>query len=584
MDFFKRFLASCLGSVVGLGFLFFIILFGILGISSSSSISNIENTKIEENSVLELNLNIPIRDRGPKTNVLELSLEISPKAVGLNQILGAISKANKDDKIKGISLSSDFINAGWAQTQEIRNALKDFKESGKFIYAYSNYFSQKGYYLASIADSIFMNPLGMIDFKGLSTEILYYDKFQKKYGVKYEVIRKGEYKSAVEPYLQDKMSEENRSQIKNLLFTVWETISTEISQSRNLNLEELNFIADNLLVTTSKEALKNKFIDKIVHEDNYKKSIKNLLGILDSDDLNLIDFKRLNSKIKDYDLKIKDKIAIIYAQGTILYVEGSETIIGEELFRETIDELGENENVKAVVLRIDSPGGDPLTSDILWNSIEKLKKNKPIVVSMGNVAASGGYYIACNANKILANPMTITGSIGVWGTLPNLEGISSDIGINAEQVNTHKNSMGYSLFEPLQSGYKNAMERTIDEVYNLFKLRVSEGRTISYEEVEKYARGYVWSGKEAKKIGLIDEIGGLQDAIYEASKLAEIENFNVVEYPIVEEDFESIFSEILPSIQFFNDFKKIKDITSSNSRIKSFENIKTLVPYKITIN
>ena len=584
MDFFKRFLASCLGSVVGLGFLFFIILFGILGISSSSSISNIEKTKIEENSVLELNLNIPIRDRGPKTNVLELSLEISPKAVGLNQILGAISKANKDDKIKGISLSSDFINAGWAQTQEIRNALKDFKESGKFIYAYSNYFSQKGYYLASIADSIFMNPLGMIDFKGLSTEILYYDKFQKKYGVKYEVIRKGEYKSAVEPYLQDKMSDENRSQIKNLLFTVWETISTEISQSRNLNLEELNFIADNLLVTTSKEALKNKFIDKIVHEDNYKKSIKNLLGILDSDDLNLIDFKRLNSKIKDYDLKIKDKIAIIYAQGTILYVEGSETIIGEELFRETIDELGGNENIKAVVLRIDSPGGDPLTSDILWNSIEKLKKNKPIVVSMGNVAASGGYYIACNANKILANPMTITGSIGVWGTLPNLEGISSDIGINAEQVNTHKNSMGYSLFEPLQSGYKNAMERTIDEVYNLFKLRVSKGRTISYEEVEKYARGYVWSGKEAKKIGLIDEIGGLQDAIYEASKLAEVENFNVVEYPIVEEDFESIFSEILPSIQFFNDFKKIKDITSPNSRIKSFENIKTLVPYKITIN
>jgi len=584
MDFFKRFLASCLGSVVGLGFLFFIILFGILGISSSSSISNIEKTKIEENSVLELNLNIPIRDRGPKTNVLELSLEISPKAVGLNQILGAISKANKDDKIKGISLSSDFINAGWAQTQEIRNALKDFKESGKFIYAYSNYFSQKGYYLASIADSIFMNPLGMIDFKGLSTEILYYDKFQKKYGVKYEVIRKGEYKSAVEPYLQDKMSDENRSQIKNLLFTVWETISTEISQSRNLNLEELNFIADNLLVTTSKEALKNKFIDKIVHEDNYKKSIKNLLGILDSDDLNLIDFKRLNSKIKDYDLKIKDKIAIIYAQGTILYVEGSETIIGEELFRETIDELGGNENIKAVVLRIDSPGGDPLTSDILWNSIEKLKKNKPIVVSMGNVAASGGYYIACNANKILANPMTITGSIGVWGTLPNLEGISSDIGINAEQVNTHKNSMGYSLFEPLQSGYKNAMERTIDEVYNLFKLRVSEGRTISYEEVEKYARGYVWSGKEAKKIGLIDEIGGLQDAIYEASKLAEVENFNVVEYPIVEEDFESIFSEILPSIEFFNDFKKIKDITSPNSRIKSFENIKTLVPYKITIN
>jgi len=324
-------------------------------------------------------------------------------------------------------------------------------------------------------------------------------------------------------------------------------------------------------------------IYKIVHEDDYKKSIKNVLGILDSNDLNLVDFKTLNSKIKDYDLKVKDRIAIIYAQGTILYVEGNETIIGEELFRETIDELRENENIKAVVLRIDSPGGDPLTSDILWNSIEKLKNNKPVVVSMGNVAASGGYYIACNANKILANPMTITGSIGVWGALPNLEGISSDIGINAEQVNTHKNSMGYSLFEPLQSGYKNAMERTIDEVYKLFKLRVSEGRAISYDEVENYARGHVWSGKEAKKIGLIDEIGGLQDAIYEASKLAEIENFNIVEYPIVEEDFESIFSEILPSIQFFNDLKKIKDITDPSSRSKSFENIKTLLPFKVKI-
>ena len=581
MDFFKRFLASCLGAVVGLGFLFFIILFGLIGISSSSSISNIEKTKIEENSILELDLNIPIRDRGPKTNVLELSLEISPRAVGLNQILGSIIKAKKDDKIKGISLSSDFINAGWAQTQEIRNALKDFKDSGKFIYAYSNYFTQKGYYLASIADSIYMNPLGMIDFKGLSTEILYYDKFQKKYGIKYEVIRKGEYKSAVEPYLQDKMSDENRTQIKNLLFTIWETISSEISESRSLNLKELNLIAENLLVTTSKEALDNKFIDKIIHEDDYRES---LLEILDSDDLNLIDFKTMNSKIKDYDLKIKDKIAIIYAQGTILYVEGNETIIGEELFRETIDKLDENENVKAVVLRIDSPGGDPLTSDILWNSIEKLKQNKPVVVSMGNIAASGGYYIACNANKILANPMTITGSIGVWGTLPNLEGISSDIGINAEQVNTHKNSMGYSVFEPIQSGYKNAMERIIDEVYTLFKMRVSKGRSISYNEVEKYARGYVWSGREAKEVGLIDEIGGLQDAIYEASRLAEIENYNIVEYPIIEEDFESIFSEILPSIQFFNDLKNIKDITAPNYRSKSFENIKTLIPYKLNIN
>ncbi len=583
MDFFKRFLASCLGSVVGIGFLLFLILFGIIGISSSSSISNIEKSKIEENSVLDLNLDVAIRDRGPKTSVLELSLEISPKAVGLNQILGSIIKAKKDNKIKGISLNSDFINAGWVQTQEIRDALKDFKDSGKFVYAYSNFFSQKGYYLASIADSIFMSPLGIIEFKGLSSEILYYDKFQKKYGLKYEVIRKGEYKSAVEPYLQDKMSDENKSQIEEILFTVWETIASEISESRNLSVEELNFIADNLLATTSKEALEKNFIDKIVHEDDYKKSIKNVLGILDPKELNLVDFKKLNSKLRDYDIKVKDKIAIIYAQGTILYEKGNETTIGEELFKKTIEELGENENIKAVVLRINSPGGDALTSEILWNSIEKLKKNKPIVVSMGNVAASGGYYIACNADKILANPMTITGSIGVWAMIPNLEGISSNIGINAEQVNTHKNSMGYSLFEPLQSGYKNAMERAIDQVYNLFKSRVSEGRTISLEEVENYAKGHVWTGKEAKEIGLIDQIGGLQDAIYEASQLAKIENFNIVEYPIVEEDFESILTEIFPSIKLLDNYKKIKDITNQTSRLKSFENLQTLIPYKVNI-
>ncbi|MEE3034698.1 MAG: signal peptide peptidase SppA [Bacteroidota bacterium] len=583
MDFFKRFLASCLGSVVGIGFLLFLILFGIIGISSSSSISNIEKSKIEENSVLDLNLDVAIRDRGPKTSVLELSLEISPKAVGLNQILGSIIKAKKDNKIKGISLNSDFINAGWVQTQEIRDALKDFKDSGKFVYAYSNFFSQKGYYLASIADSIFMSPLGIIEFKGLSSEILYYDKFQKKYGLKYEVIRKGEYKSAVEPYLQDKMSDENKAQIEEILFTVWETIASEISESRNLSIEELNFIADNLLATTSKEALEKNFIDKIVHEDDYKKSIKNVLGILDPKELNLVDFKKLNSKLRDYDIKVKDKIAIIYAQGTILYEKGNETTIGEELFKKTIEELGENENIKAVVLRINSPGGDALTSEILWNSIEKLKKNKPIVVSMGNVAASGGYYIACNADKILANPMTITGSIGVWAMIPNLEGISSNIGINAEQVNTHKNSMGYSLFEPLQSGYKNAMERAIDQVYNLFKSRVSEGRTISLEEVENYAKGHVWTGKEAKEIGLIDQIGGLQDAIYEASQLAKIENFNIVEYPIVEEDFESILTEIFPSIKLLDNYKKIKDITNQTSRLKSFENLQTLIPYKVNI-
>ncbi len=583
MDFFKRFLASCLGSVVGIGFLLFLILFGIIGISSSSSISNIEKSKIEENSVLDLNLDVAIRDRGPKTSVLELSLEISPKAVGLNQILGSIIKAKKDNKIKGISLNSDFINAGWVQTQEIRDALKDFKDSGKFVYAYSNFFSQKGYYLASIADSIFMSPLGIIEFKGLSSEILYYDKFQKKYGLKYEVIRKGEYKSAVEPYLQDKMSDENKAQIEEILFTVWETIASEISESRNLSIEELNFIADNLLATTSKEALEKNFIDKIVHEDDYKKSIKNVLGILDPKELNLVDFKKLNSKLRDYDIKVKDKIAIIYAQGTILYEKGNETTIGEELFKKTIEELGENENIKAVVLRINSPGGDALTSEILWNSIEKLKKNKPIVVSMGNVAASGGYYIACNADKILANPMTITGSIGVWAMIPNLEGISSNIGINAEQVNTHKNAMGYSLFEPLQSGYKNAMERAIDQVYNLFKSRVSEGRTISLEEVENYAKGHVWTGKEAKEIGLIDQIGGLQDAIYEASQLAKIENFNIVEYPIVEEDFESILTEIFPSIKLLDNYKKIKDITNQTSRLKSFENLQTLIPYKVNI-
>ena len=548
MNFLKSFFASILGTLTALGLFFVIILLFVSGIAS---IINAPSglTSVKQNSVLDLNLNYPIVDRAPNFDEFQRFLGLEDEVLGLPDILSAIDKAKDNSSIKGIRLRTDFISAGWAQTRSIRNALNRFKESGKFIYAYGDLYTQKGYYLASVSDSIFLNPVGILEFKGLASEVLYYKDFQEEYGVKIEVIRHGKYKSAVEPYLENQMSADNRYQIKTLLNDIWETVREEIGEARNLKSKTIDDIINNQRLVVPEDGVNETLIDALVYEDDFDERIKTALEISSSQKTNLASIRQLNNASSTYNTDIKDRIAVVFARGPIMYGEGTENMIAQGVFVETLQELADDDWIKAVVLRVESPGGNALTSDLLWRAIENLKSKKPVFVSMGNVAASGGYYIAAGADQIYADPLSITGSIGVFASLPNIHGMTKKLGINAQTVETHQNALGYSFFQPLSETFKQRTIKSIENTYNTFKQRVIDGRGLTSAEVESIAQGRVWSGKQALNVGLVDHLGGLQDAIMAAAKAANIENYNIVNYPKFEEDLESVLSGALPSIE-----------------------------------
>jgi protease-4 len=404
---------------------------------------------------------------------------------------------------------------------------------------------QRDYYLASVADSIFMNPVGVLDFKGLSTEVLYFKELQEKSGVKLEVIRHGKYKSAVEPYLENNMSEANRTQLTELLQSLWNSMVTDMSRSRSISEENLNVIADTLGGRMPKYAKKSGLIDDIIFYDEYEAKLTNALNIVDDSEINysmLDDYVKYSNKKT---LKSGDgKIAIVFAQGEIFYGEGGPNIIGQGIINEALIKAREDEKVKAIVLRVNSPGGSALTSDIIWREVELTKRIKPVVVSMGNVAASGGYYIAAGADKIFAEPTTITGSIGVFGMVPNMNELADNIGINAEQVGTNKNAVEYSLFEPIQESFKNQVQESIEDTYQTFLQRVSEGRNMTMAQVDSVAQGRVWSGTEALEIGLVDELGNLDDAIAAAAKMVSLESYGIKKYPKYKSGFERFMEDL----------------------------------------
>lgn len=583
MNFFKSFLASLLGTFIALGLISILFFTGIAAIATSINFKTVDSAFISENSVLNIDLNTSVRDRSPAFNPFGFFTENANGIIGLDAIIGSINKAKKDEKIKGIRLNSGLISSGWAQAREIRNCLNEFKKSGKFIYAYADFMSQKGYYVSSVADSIFMNPVGSIELKGLSSEVLYFEDFQNQYGLKMEVIRHGKYKSAVEPFLQDKMSDENRAQIKGLLDAVWTTISDEIVESRAISKKALEKMVEELTVTDAKEAITNGIIDALVYEDDFEKSIKVALEIDKDDSINSVEFYELNTQMKTFDSDVKDQIAVIYANGPILYTSGTEEVIGKKALNQAFQEVETNKNIKGAVLRIDSPGGDAMTSEIILNAMRKLKGKKPLVVSLGNIAASGGYYIACLGDKIYASPMTITGSIGVLAAFPNMRGLAERIGINAEQVNSHKNAMGYSLFEPLNDGFKNSTKSAIEKVYTTFKSRVSEGRSLNMEKVEDLSKGRIWSGKDAVENGLVDAIGGLEDAIQATAEMAAIENYNIDSYPKYENEFEYIFLDALSFIRLKIFNHPIEKFASELIKLSEMEGIQAIIPFSINI-
>lgn len=588
MNFTRSFFASVLGTLTAFGLLFVILL---LIISATASIFNASTgvRTLSDNSILNLDLNLPIVERPPVFDEIQSLLGLEEEVLGLPNILSAIKIAAENPKIQGIRLRSDFISSGWAQTHSIRKALKDFKSKDKFIYAYGDVFTQKGYFLASVADSIFLNPVGALEFKGLASEVLYYKDFQDKYGFKMEVVRHGKYKSAVEPFLENEMSAENKFQIHTLLSDIWSTLREEISISRDLLPETLDAIVSSNKIAISQDAVSSKLIDGLAYEDVFDEKIKTRLGLDIDEKLKKVSINSVNSTKESYDASIKDRIAVVFAKGPILYGEGSESIIAQGIFVKTLEELSKDDWIKAVVLRVDSPGGSALTSELIWRTIEKLKKSKPVIVSMGNVAASGGYYIAAGADHIFADPLSITGSIGVFATLPNVKGFLDDIGIQAQSVETHPNALGYSPFQTLNKSYEQQMISGIENIYDIFKERVIQGRELSPEAVENLAQGRVWSGKQALKLGLIDDLGDLQDAITLAANDLDIEDYNVIEYPKFEDNLENMLKGITPSLEVRNPLKNLMPeqmmlILESNQSRGPLPYIQTLLPFELRIH
>ncbi len=541
MTFLRELLAVILGVFISFFIMFFV--FVAIGSFISSSFMEEDKVIVKDNSVLVLNFDEQIRDYAPVSDdPFEQLLGLQDEVMGLNSIINAIDNAKYDEKISGISIESVFLRAGIAQVQEIRDKLYEFKESGKFITAYSDLYDQKNYYLSSVADSIYLNPVGFLDFKGLSGEILFFKDFQDKYGVKMEVVRHGKYKSAVEPFLENQMSEENREQTVAFLNSIWSEMLDDIGENRKLSTEQLNAIADDLLARTPERAQETGLVSGHMYLDQYRTVLKGLVKIGEEDKLNLVSIKSYIESGKGRIVSTaKDRIAVIYAQGEIIYGEGDERFVGQDLMIKSLKKAREDKDVKVIVLRVNSPGGSALASDIIWREIEVTKKVKPVVVSMGSYAASGGYYFSCNADRIVAEPTTITGSIGVFGIMPNISQFSDRIGINAEQIGTNRQSVGYSMFEPMNEDFYKVRQEGVERVYNVFVSKVAAGRNMTFEQADSVAQGRVWTGKQALEIGLVDELGSLEDAIRVAADMVELTEYRIRNYPDYEKEFKDLF-------------------------------------------
>ena len=532
MNFIKSVLSSLLAIWIT------IVVFVVVAVGVVVSLSNDMVKEVKPNSVLEIDLHGEINDYSPfGIDPVTEMLGITEQTIGFNNLCKAIEKATYDDDIKGISLKKIPENMGLAQLTALRKMLQTFKGQDKFIYAFNDTYSQKQYYLSSVADMVAISPLGYVELKGLHSEVMFYKDFQEKYGVKMEVIRHGKYKSAVEPFIANEMSDANREQISELIKSVWNEVSKEIAVSRNINVDEA---VNKMYGQSSQMSLEHGLVDNYMYADEYDNYIK---GRLDTEELEKVSILDYMSNLSLLNLvEEKNKIAVIYAQGEIQYGQGDINIIGQKKMIEALEDAAKDKEVKAIVFRVNSPGGSAMASDLIWNAVEKAKTEKPVIVSMGNYAASGGYYIACGADRIFAEPTTITGSIGVFGMLPNAAELAKEIGVNSEVVSTHNNGAYYSVVMPVDDRYKKVVENGIENIYEEFLQRVSQGRNMTVEEVDAIAQGRVWTGVKALEIGLVDEIGGLDAAISYAANLVDVKDFSLKEMPTYDMDFKEMFN------------------------------------------
>lgn len=542
-DFFKNLLASFLGCSIALAIVAFFsfVVFAVIA-SSSLSFGSSEKFVLEDNTVLTLKLSGTLSDRVMENPLAELLGQDVASAMALEDVLSAIKKAKENDKIKGIYIHASMFSASSASLKEVRDLLLDFKESGKFIVAYADTYMQGCYYLSSVADKLIINPIGNLDLHGLASGPTFYKGLLDKLGIEMQIFKVGTFKSAVEPFMLDKMSDANKEQVNSYINDVWGTLLEDIAVSRKISVDSLNRITDSFPLLSNPETLVEKgLVDTLMYETDVKKYLKSRVGIAESDDLNQASVNNMKTVARLAKEKSNNVIAVLYAEGSIISGSGDEDIADRKYVKE-LEKLKDNDKVKAVVLRINSPGGSAYASEQIWKAVTDLKEKKPVVVSMGGVAASGGYYMACNASKIIAQPNTLTGSIGIFGMFPNMEGLTKKVGLTFDNVKTNKYADFGDITRPMREDEKAILQGYIERGYDTFLTRCSDGRGIPKDSLDLIAQGRVWTGKQAMERGLVDELGGIDEAIEAAAVLAELGDYELRSYPRQVNFWESFFN------------------------------------------
>jgi protease-4 len=565
------------------------IFMGVVGVIAAASDG--KEVKIKPNTILYTKLDKPIVDRASDNPLESLNFATlqNEGQMGLNKILKNIEKAKKDENIKGIFLELEYIPAGMATVDEIRNALLDFKESGKFIYTYAEVLTQNAYYLASVSDKVYMNPVGSIEVKGLRSKISFFKGTMEKLGVEPVIFRHGKFKSAIEPFMLDKMSEANKEQTLTYVQSIWDHMVANIAKERGLSVDEINQIADAYAVRNTNDAAKLKIIDGVRYRDEVIDELVTLTNAESAEKLESIKLSKYNgvelekSKKKD----VRKKIAVIYASGSIESGKGENQTIGSETIAKALRQARRDSSVKAIVFRINSPGGSALASDVIWREAVLAKATKPLIVSMGDLAASGGYYIACPADKIVASPVTLTGSIGVFGLMFNTQKLMNNkLGVTFDGVKTNKYADLPDMTRTMSEAEKEIIQQGVEEIYQTFISHVGEGREMSTQAVDEIGQGRVWSGANAIEIGLIDSFGGLNDAIAAAAAAAGLEKYKTLELPEQPDFFEELIKELTGEVKvrmLQNELGENYLIYNKLKSMQKMQGVQARIPYDVEL-
>ena len=590
----KDFIKNVLATMVGM-FGFFIVM-GVIGMMSIIGMIASGNAaqNVEKNSVFVLNLSGTISEQGSE-NPLSMFTGDNSLNSGLNDILSSIKKAKANDDIKGIYIEAGALAANYATLQEIRNALADFRKSGKWIVAYGDFYTQGAYYVASVADKVYINPKGIVDWHGIGAQTMFYKDFMAKFGVKWEVVKVGTFKSATETFTEEKMSDANRLQTKTFIDGTWRNVCDAVSKSRGISVDSLNSYADSYLALQATETLvKAKMVDGMMYGDQVKDAVKKMMKLEKDDDIAQL---TLNDMLNVKDEKVEgDEIAVYYAEGDIVQDPKAATMFGNNNYIASrkvckdLEDLMNDDDVKAVVVRINSGGGDAYASEQMWHQMSELRKVKPVVVSMGDYAASGAYYMSAPASWIVAQPNTLTGSIGIFAVIPDLSGlVTTKLGVRFDEVKTNRNStFGNLMARPFNAEEKAMLQASVNRGYSLFRQRVADGRRLPVESVEKIAQGRVWLATDALNIKLVDQLGGIDDAVKKAAELAKLKDYYTSDYPAAASWMDNLLNSMSSSGTYLDEQLRqtLGDFYQPFTMLRSIdkrEAIQARIPYAISI-